>query len=118
MKGTIPENFHSINGLWHSLRNNTKTIDGLYSTDEPVLNKATRRIAERNLDIGGRRRERTLSNEGLCMVTPLGARGFGMSEAGDTSMSTHPSSYSFESLSDELCERNLSNIGFKMENGT
>jgi hypothetical protein len=100
------------------LRNNTKTIDGLYSTDEPVLNKATRRIAERNLDIGGRRRERTLSNEGLCMVTPLGARGFGMSEAGDTSMSTHPSSYSFESLSDELCERNLSNIGFKMENGT
>jgi hypothetical protein len=107
MKGTLPENFHSINGLRRSLRNNTKTIDGLYSTDEPVLDKAMRRIAEHNLDIGGKCRERTLSNEG-----------FGMSEAGDTGMSTQPSSYSFESLSDELCERDLSNLGFKMEKDT
>ena len=107
VKGTLPENFHSINGLRRSLRNNTKTIDGLYSTDEPVLDKAMRRIAEHNMDIGGKRRERTLSNEG-----------FGMSEAGDTGMSTQPSSYSFESLSDELCERNLSNLGFKMEKDT
>jgi hypothetical protein len=107
IKGTLPENFHSINELRRSLRNNTKTIDGLYSTDEPVLDKAIRRIVEHNLDISGKRQERTLS-----------IKGFGMSEAGNTGMSTQPSSYSFESLFDELCERNLNNLDFKMEKDT
>jgi hypothetical protein len=89
------------------LHNNTKTIDGLYLTDEPVLNKTMRRIAEHNMDIDGKRQERTLS-----------IKGFSMSEAENTGMSTQPSSYSFESLSDELCERNLSNLDFKMEKDT